>query len=164
MNALATAEEALAFVREHGVVLVSAKGAAPRLTEAIIGEPIKGSWWAHAQSHRIYTILEAVTESEQVLVCRLINGKITLVHRRLWPSLVRLANRFAPEQLAQVREEHTPSGRHVGREVAFPQWVPASVAEQASTMSELEALAAFGSWVSPSTPVVNAARTKNRDR
>ena len=32
--------------REHGIVLVSAKGPAPRLTEAIIGKPIKGSWWA----------------------------------------------------------------------------------------------------------------------
>lgn len=58
---LSTAEEALAFVREHGVVLASAKGPAPRLTEAIVGEPIRGSWWAHAQSHYIYAILQAVT-------------------------------------------------------------------------------------------------------
>ena len=150
MNKHATAEEALAFVREHGVVLASAKGTAPRLTEAIIGEPIKGSWWVHSQHHHIYAILETVTESEQVLVCRLINGKITLVHRRLWPSLVRLAKRFAPEQLAQVREQHTPSGRHVRREVPFPRWVPPDVAEQAKILSEQEALAAFGAWVSPS--------------
>ena len=39
--------EALAFVREHGVVLVSAKGNGPNLVEAIAGEPIKGSWWGH---------------------------------------------------------------------------------------------------------------------
>src|ERR1700674_3443868 len=38
-------DEALAFVRDHGVVLVSGKGPAPRLTEFISGEPIKGSWW-----------------------------------------------------------------------------------------------------------------------
>jgi luciferase-like monooxygenase len=142
-----TAEEALAFVREHGVVLVSAKGTAPRLTEAIIGEPIKGSWWAHAQSHHIYAILEAVAASGQILVCRLVNGKITLVHRRLWPSLVRLAKHFRPEQLAQVREEHAPSGRHVSRAIPFPQWVPPEVAEQAKTIGEQEALAAFGAWL-----------------
>ena len=153
MSKCATTEEALAFVREHGVVLASAKGPAPRLTEAIVGEPIKGSWWAHPQSHRIYAILEAVTASPQVLVCRLINGKITLVHRRLWPSLVRLAKRFAPEQLAEVREEHTPSGRHASREVPFPQWVPLDVAAQARTIDEQEALAVFGAWVSPSRPV-----------
>lgn len=142
-----TALEALAFVRKHGVVLASAKGAVPRLTEAIIGEPIKGNWWSHAKSRKIFGVLKAVSESDDVLVCRLIDGKITLIHRRLWPPLVRLAKRFAPEQLAQVREEHTPSGRHVSREVPFPEWVPPEVTEQAKIIGEREALAAFGAWV-----------------
>jgi hypothetical protein len=141
------AEEALAFVCTHGVVLASANGTAPRLTEAIAGEPIKGSWWAHRQSHRIYAVLEAVMESREVLVCRLINGRVTLVHRRLWPYLVALAAHFEPGQLAEVREEHTASGRHVRREVAFPQWVPPDVAELSATISEPEALAVFGIWV-----------------
>lgn len=158
MSKCATAEETLAFVREHGIVLVSARGTAPRLTEAIIGEPIKGSWWAHAQSRQIFAILEAVTESEHVLVCRLINGKVTLVHRRLWPSLVRLANRIAPEQLAQVREEHTPSGRHASRTVPFPQWVPPDVMEHAKTIGENEALAVFGAWLPSPSPVVRQTR------
>jgi hypothetical protein len=156
----ATPEGALAFVREHGVVLASAKGSVPRLTEAIVGEPIKGSWWAHSQSHRIFAILTAVTESEQVLVCRLVDGKVTLVHRRLWPSLVCLANRFLPEQLAQVREEHTSSGRHVSSEVPFPQWVPSDVLEQAKTIAENEALAVFGAWLAPSSTVRKQARPR----
>jgi hypothetical protein len=149
MTKCATAEEALTFVRQHGVVLVSAKGSAPRLTEAIVGEDIRGSWWAHPKSHHIYSILEAVTDSDQVLVCRLIGGKITLVHRRLWPSLVRLANQFAPEQLAQVREEHTSSGRHASRVVPFPQWVPPEVSAQANAIDEQQALAIFRAWVPP---------------
>ena len=147
-------------MREHGVVLVSAKGPAPRLTEAIVGEPIKGSWWAHSQSHHIFAIIAAVTESEQVLVCRLINGKVTLVHRRLWPSLVCLANRLLPEQLAQVQEEHTPSGRHVSHEVPFPQWVPPDVLEQAKTSSENEALAVFGAWLAPSSTAGKQVRPR----
>ena len=143
----ATAEEALAFVRRHGVVLVSAKGSAPRLTEAIAGEAIAGSWWAHPKSHHIFSILGAVTDSDQVLVCRLVDGKITLVHRRLWPSLVRLAKYFAPEQLAQVREEHTPTGRHVSRVVPYPHWVPAEVSAQADAVDERHALVALGAWM-----------------
>lgn len=142
-----TAEEALAFVRQNGVVLASAKGTAPRLTEAIVGEPIKGSWWAHPKSRYIYAILGAVSDSKQVLVCRLIDGKITLVHRRLWPSLVRLAKQIAPERLAQVRDEHTPSGRHINRVVPFPQWVPPDVAVEANSIDEQEALAVFGTWM-----------------
>src|ERR1700726_647705 len=106
MSGFSSTEDALAFVREHGVVLVAAKGPAPRLTEAIVGEPIKGSWWAHPKSHQIFAILQAVTDSKEILVCRLVDGKVTLVHRRLWPALVRVARRFRPDQIAQVREEH----------------------------------------------------------
>jgi hypothetical protein len=143
----ATPEDALAFVRRHGVVLASAKGNAPRLAEAIVGEAIAGSWWAHPKSHQIFSILGVVTDSDQVLVCRLVGGKITLIHRRLWPSLVRLAKHFAPEQLAQVREEHTPSGRHASRTVPFPQWVPPEVSAAADAVDEQRALAAFGAWI-----------------
>lgn len=141
-----TAAEALAFVEKSGVVLVSAKGPVPRLTEVIAGEPIKGSWWSHPKSHQIFSILEVVTESEDILVCRLVNGKITLVHRRLWPALVRLAAKFPPDRIAQVRQEHTASGRHVNNEVPFPLWVPAAVKKQANAISEEEALAALGEW------------------
>src|SRR6266478_1216837 len=101
-----TSADALAYVKDRGVVLVSAKGPVPRLTEAIVDEPIKGSWWAHPRSRQIFAVLQAVTGSEEVLVCRLVNDKVTLVHRRLWPALVRLASRFPPHRLAQVREEH----------------------------------------------------------
>jgi len=141
-----TAEEAIAFVRKHGVVLASGKGAVPRLTEAIVGRPIKGSWWAHPKSHRIFAILQAVTDSKEILVCRLVDGKVTLVHRRLWPALVRVAGRFQPDQLAQVREEHTPSGRHATRILPFPEWVPSEVKAEAKEMSEADALAALGPW------------------
>jgi len=141
-----TAEEAIAFVRAQGVVLVSGKGAVPRLTEVIAGEPIKGSWWAHPKSHQIFAILQAVTDSKEILMCRLVDRKVTLVHRRLWPALVRVAGRFGPDQIAQVREEHTPSGRHATRVVPFPKWVPPEVKEEAKSISEPEALAALGPW------------------
>src|SRR4051812_15744128 len=97
-----TAEDAVALVRERGVVLVSAKGSEPSLVEAILGRAFTGSWWALPEGKRIYATLGAVMDSEQLLVCRLIKGKITLVHRRLWPSLARLAAHFAPEQIARV--------------------------------------------------------------
>ena len=141
-----TTKEALAFVRAHGVVLASAKGAVPRLTEAIIDEPIKGSWWSHPKSHQIFAILQAVTDSKDILVCRLVDGKVTLVHRRLWPALVRVAERFSAAHVAQVRETHTPSGRHVSEEIPFPEWVPTEVKEQAKGIGEREALNALGPW------------------
>ena len=158
MSKCATASDALAFVERHGVVLVSAKGPAPKLIEAIVGEPIAGNWWAHPQSHHIYAIVEAVTESPQVLVCRLINGKVTLIHRRLWPALVRLAEHFSAEQVAQVHEEHTSSGRHVVRQVQYPEWVPPQVASQAKAMGEQEALVLFGPWLPTAKSAAKHAR------
>ena len=141
-----TADEAIAFVQKHGVVLASAKGPVPRLAEAVAGEPIKGSWWSHPQSHQIFAVFQAVTDSEDVLVCRLVNGKVTFVHRRLWPALVRIAERFPAAQIAQVHEEHTASGQHATREVPFPKWVPSEVIEHARSISEQEALDALGPW------------------
>jgi hypothetical protein len=154
MSPRATAAEALAFVEEHGVVLVSAKGSAPCLAEAIVGRAIQGSWWALPEGKRIYAILAAVAESEQVVICRLVNGKLTLVHRRLWPSLARLASRFTPDQLAKVRDEHTVSGRHVSHRIPFAEWLPAAVGAKARTLSEQEALAAFAAWLPPASAPV----------
>ncbi|MGH8194097.1 MAG: hypothetical protein ACREQ8_06830 [Woeseiaceae bacterium] len=143
------ADEAMSFVREHGIVLASAKGPVPRLAEAIAGEPIKGSWWAHSKSHQIFAIFQEIGESPDILTCRLVNGKVTLVHRRLWPALVRVADRFHANQLAQVHQEHTASGYHVGHELPFPQWVPPEVTEAAKRLDEREACRMLGSWVVP---------------
>jgi hypothetical protein len=66
-----TVDEAMSFVREHGVVLASAKGLVPRLAEVIVGKSIKGSWWAHAKSHQIFAIFQEVEESSDILICYL---------------------------------------------------------------------------------------------
>ena len=142
-----TADEAMAIVREHGVVLASAKGPAPRLAELIAGESIKGSWWAHPKGHKIFAIFQQIDKSPDILVCRLVNGKVTFVHRRLWPALVRVAHRFQANQLAQVHQEHTPSGHHVSHELPFPEWVPPEVFAEAQRLGEQQACSALGPWV-----------------
>jgi phosphoketolase len=139
------ADAALAFVREHGVVLVSAKGPVPTLTHAIVGEPVKGSWWGHAQGKHIFALLQQVCDNPEVLVCRLVADKLTLVHRRLWPALAAAAPAIAASRLCRVTQEHTASGRHVNRETPFPDWLPADAAAEASAMSQDTALAALGS-------------------
>jgi hypothetical protein len=155
------ADEAIGFVRTHGVVLVAGKGPVPRLVEAIAGEEIHGSWWAHPDSRKIFATLQPVVASDEVLVCRLVDGKITLVHRRVWPALVRLAARFPRERLAQVHEEHTESGRHETSTTPFPNWVPEAVKAEAMALSQEEALDALGPWAQAAT---NARRSVRRPR
>jgi len=33
------------FVEQHGVVLEGGRGPRPNLAEAVVGEPVRGSWW-----------------------------------------------------------------------------------------------------------------------
>jgi hypothetical protein len=141
-----TPRQAAAFVHKHGVVLESAAGPVPSLAVAIAGSPIRGSWWSHPRSHEIFELTQTIRGREDVLVCRLINGKVTFVHRRLWSALVRAAKRFPRKQLAQVDEVHTGSGHHVASEVAFPKWVPTEVKAEALRMSEDEAVRELGDW------------------
>jgi hypothetical protein len=143
-----TPHQAIAFVYKHGVVLESAKGSVPSLAEAIAGESIPGSWWAHPRSHEIFAATRAVRESKDVLVCRLVDGKVTFVHRKLWPALVRCAHSFPTKRIAQLSEHHTESGRHVTKQVPFPKWVPAQALESAASLSEEQARELLGSWVS----------------
>ena len=89
-----TAAEALAFVRKHGVVLEAATGPVPSLASAIAGAPIRGSWWSHAKGREIFKLTRAVRDSPDILVCRLVDGKVTYVHRRLWAALVCASKRF----------------------------------------------------------------------
>lgn len=138
------AQEALAFVEQCGVVLASARGKAPTLTEAIAGAPIKGSWWAHPEGKRIFAVLGAVQEHEDVLVCRLMGGKVTLVHRRLWPAVAALAGELPAAATARVRQLHTASGKHMNEEIPFPQWLPADAAQAAAGLDPERARAALG--------------------
>ena len=132
--------EPMVVLFEQGMLLESARGPIPNVAELVAGEPIRGSWWGHPSSHTIFEVLNDLADSPDVVRTRLVNGNVTLIHRRLWPALVRLADRLPVERLASVREEHTASGAHRKREQTFPEWVPEDVALAAEHLSEAEAV------------------------
>lgn len=140
------------FVARNGVVLASGKGPVPNLAEWVAGEPIRGSWWGHARGRDIFRALSAVAGSPDVLAFRLVQAKVTLVHRRLWPALVRLADEIGKQRLAAVREEHTRSGAHRKVVTPFPEWVSQEVHTQAMRLTEAEARAQLGKGVLLSRP------------
>ena len=153
-----TPKQGLAFVKRHGVVLQAARGPVPSLAEAIAGGPILGSWWAHPKGDEIYRVADAISESDEVLVCKLVDGKITYVHRRLWPALVKLAPRFASDRLAKIWDEHTEGGAHRSKSLPFPKWVPNDVMKAADLLSEAAAEKLFPAATMP------AAAPKKRVR
>jgi hypothetical protein len=135
------------FIARHGVVLASAKGPVPNLAEAIAGEPIRGSWWGHTKGSEIFRALGAVDDSPDVLCFRLVQGKITFVHRRMWPALVRLADELGRDPLTAIKQEHTETGAHRNITTPFSKWVPPDLKEAAGKLSKVEARAVLGSWV-----------------
>jgi hypothetical protein len=133
------AKQAVAWVKECGIAVESARANVPSLAQVVAGGPLRGSWWAHPKGNDIFLLSRAIRSSPDVLVCRLINGKITYVHRRLWPALVRLAGRFSKHRLAAVKETHTPAGKHKLLITPFPKWVPMEVLRAAQKLTEKEA-------------------------
>jgi hypothetical protein len=136
-----TPKQALRFVETNGVVLESARGPVPSLAQTIAGEEMRGSWWAHPKGKIIFACSRAIRNSNDVLTCRLVEGKVTYVHRRLWPALARLSERFAPVRLAAIREVHSTKGTHKLETVAFPAWVPSEEMRKARKLSIEEAIA-----------------------
>jgi hypothetical protein len=144
-----TPREAIAFVKANGIVLESARGPAPSLAAAIVGEPIRGSWWGHPKARQILHCSRAVRDSQDVLVCRLLGGKVTYVHRHLWPALFKLQDQFDLERLSAIREVHTPQGKHEITAVLFPGWVPGETKREAARLTSERARELLGVMPTP---------------
>src|SRR5262249_46477566 len=100
---------------------------------------IRGNWWAHPEGKSIFRATRLIRSSERVLVCRLVEGKVTYVDRRLWPALVRLEGYFRKNALAAIREEHSKSGEHRVKTLPFPKWVPLRELQRSKALSAKEA-------------------------
>ena len=141
-----TPREALRFIAKHGIVLEAARGPVPSLLEAALGRRPRGSWWGHPRGKEFFWLTRAVRASRDVLVCRLVSGKVTYVHRRLWPALARLERRFGQAALRVTQEVHTSSGAHRVALTPFRKRVPRQVLAAGAKLSPERALAALGSW------------------
>ncbi len=142
-----TPRQAMDFIRYHGVVLQAAKGLEPSLVVRIVGGPIRGSWWGHPMGHEIYTLLQKIEESKAVLICTLASGKVTYIHRRLWPAFVRMSRKFPNNALDKIQQVHLPSGRHERHDIPFPNWVPESVLTSARRLSTRDAAVEIQVWL-----------------
>ena len=136
------------FVEKHGVVLASARGPVPSVAEAVAGEPIVGSWWAHPKGKAIFAALSDIDDSPDVRCFKLVDGKVTFAHRKVWPALVRLGRDgvIATEQLGSLQQEHMPTGEHRNFVTPFPDWVDDATAQTADALSVDKARAQLA-WI-----------------
>ncbi len=76
----------LAAIERHGLLLES-DPKWPSLVALVVGAPVKGSWWSHPRGREIFAVSNAVADSGEAELVKLLAGKLTWVHRRLWPEL-----------------------------------------------------------------------------
>jgi hypothetical protein len=60
----------------------------PSVCGLITGGPLTGSWWSHPLAQEIFQVNERLDDHPDVLITKLISGKVTFVHRELWPEIV----------------------------------------------------------------------------
>jgi hypothetical protein len=66
--------------------------------EILTGQLPRGSWWSHPRANDIYDILMSVEQHPDVLTAKLLSGKVTLIHRALWPALLTIVTAREPWQ------------------------------------------------------------------
>jgi hypothetical protein len=92
---LAGAEEEL---KRYGLLLLSDR-ALPSVVTLITGGPVAGSWWGHPAGQEIYATTRELADHPDVVVTKILSGKTTYVHRRLWPALIAVGSAREPWQL-----------------------------------------------------------------
>jgi hypothetical protein len=74
----------------------------PSVSGLIAGEPIRGSWWSHPKGQEIFKVLQQVADHKDVLIAKLLSGKVTFVHRKLWCEALVIGQAREPWQLSKL--------------------------------------------------------------
>lgn len=84
-----------------GLLLIQDKRLANVVT-LLTGEAVSGSWWSHPKGRLIFAVVSDLSEHPDVLFTKLLNGKVTMVHRRLWPAFLSVALANEPWQTRKL--------------------------------------------------------------
>jgi len=91
----------------------------PSVTGLVAGDTGGRSWWTHPQAKQMYGLCCALGDHPDVLVVKLVSGKVTSIHRPLWPAIVAIGTAREPWQLEGLSTEakallkKTDGGRQV---------------------------------------------------
>lgn len=63
----------------------------PNVVTLVTGESLSTYWWSHPAGRQIFAVLSRLADDPDVLFAKLLFGKVTLVHRKLWPAFLAAA-------------------------------------------------------------------------
>lgn len=71
----------------------------PSVSTLITGAPLRGSWWSHPLAQTIFQVTQKLEDHPDVLVTKLVSGKVTFVHRDLWSEVLAIGIAQEPWQM-----------------------------------------------------------------
>jgi len=84
---------------ERRQLLLQAGREFPSIANIVVGEEIKGSWWAHPKSNLIYWVCQDLDDHPRVAEARLLAGKVTALWHTTWADVAAIATARARWQL-----------------------------------------------------------------
>lgn len=118
----------LASLKKYGLLLQT-DAILPSVCALVTGAPVRGSWWAHPRGQDIFRVNSDLEDHPDVLVTKLISGKITYLDRALWPAVIAVGrarepwqmdhlSRQARDLLAEVDHKPVQPERHLSKAAA----------------------------------------------
>jgi hypothetical protein len=92
---------AFTALKKYGLLLLN-DPELPNLCRLVAGERVRGSWWAHPRAQEIFQVYDALEDHPDVLILKLISGKVTYIHRTLWSQIVAVGRAREPWQMKDL--------------------------------------------------------------
>ena len=97
-------DELLERLRELDLLL-DADAKFPSISSEVLGGNVRGSWWAHPKASEMYRLACLLRSHPDVLMAKLISGKVTLIHRPLWPAVFVIGTAREAWQMKDLSKE-----------------------------------------------------------
>jgi len=88
----------------------------PSVTGFVADDTGGRSWWAHPQAKQMYGLSCGLRDHPDVLMVKLVSGKVTFIHRPLWPAIVAIGTAREPWQMEGLSKEAKALLKKAGRD------------------------------------------------
>ena len=110
-----TLEQLFAYLQEFDLLL-DTDPKFPSVTGLLLGDTGGRSWWAHPRAKQMFDLSCGLRDRSEVLMVKLISGKVTFVHRPLWPAIVAVGMAREPWQIDGLSKEAQALLKRVDKE------------------------------------------------
>jgi hypothetical protein len=86
-------------------LLLSTDPKFPSVSGLVVGDVGGRSWWAHPAAKQMFDLSCALHDHPDVLMVKLISGKVTYIHRPLWPAIVAIGTAREKWQMEGLSKE-----------------------------------------------------------